>query len=83
MIDPQTEQLLSFPQAAGCLPSRPHICTLHRWRLNGTSGVRLETVRIGPFAPRDHNPVGQVLAEVHCGREVVSVPQGRRKRDLA
>jgi hypothetical protein len=47
MIDPQTEQLLSFPQAAGCLPSRPHICTLHRWRLNGISGVRLETVRIG------------------------------------
>lgn len=43
----------------------------------------VDDVTGGPFAPRDHNLVGQVLTEVHCGREVVSAPQGRRKRDLA
>ncbi len=26
---------------------RPHPSTLHRWRLRGISGVKLETVRVG------------------------------------
>jgi len=41
------EKLLTFAQAAAWLPSRPHVATLHRWRLKGVHGVRLETVRIG------------------------------------
>jgi len=42
------EKLLSLPaaveQATG---QRPHPSTLHRWRLRGIKGVRLETVRCG------------------------------------
>jgi len=42
------EKLLPLPaaveQATG---QRPHPSTLHRWRLRGISGVRLETVRCG------------------------------------
>ncbi len=47
MIDIQQERLLSFPQAAAILPFRPHVSTLHRWRLRGIGGVRLETIRLG------------------------------------
>ena len=47
MIDFQGETLLSFSQAAKVLPGRPHLSTLHRWRLRGIRGVKLETVLIG------------------------------------
>jgi hypothetical protein len=47
MIDIGCEQLLSLPAAAASLPGRPNLSTLHRWRLRGVRGVRLETCRIG------------------------------------
>ncbi|MBX3413904.1 MAG: DUF1580 domain-containing protein [Pirellulales bacterium] len=46
-IDFSQEQLLSFPGAARRLPGNPHVSTLHRWRLRGVRGVRLETTLIG------------------------------------
>jgi len=42
------EKLLSLPAAVeAATGQRPHPSTLHRWRLRGISGVRLETVRCG------------------------------------
>lgn len=38
---------LTLPEAAASLPSRPHLSTLHRWRLRGIRGVRLRTCLIG------------------------------------
>jgi hypothetical protein len=46
-IDLQTETLLSFREAAARLPGRPGLSTLHRWRLRGVRGVKLETWLIG------------------------------------
>lgn len=46
-IDLSQETLLTFPQAAATLPGRPHVSTLHRWRLRGVRGVKLETCLIG------------------------------------
>ena len=46
-IDLSIEQLLSLPCAARRLPGHPHISTLHRWRLRGVRGVRLETTLVG------------------------------------
>ena len=47
MIDTTNEQLLSLREAAASLPTRPHLCTIHRWRLRGIGGVKLGTVKIG------------------------------------
>jgi len=47
MIDIQSETLLSFSEAAKVLPGRPHISTLHRWRLRGVRGNKLETCLVG------------------------------------
>jgi hypothetical protein len=41
------ENLLSLSDAAKSLPRRPHISTLHRWRLRGVRGIKLETVLVG------------------------------------
>ena len=47
MIDLFCETPLSLTEAAKSLPGRPHVCTLHRWRLRGVRGTRLETVMVG------------------------------------
>lgn len=47
MIDIHQETLVTLSEAAALLPDRPHCSTLHRWRMNGIHGVRLETVQIG------------------------------------
>ena len=39
--------LMPLSEAARSLPGRPHVSTLHRWRIRGVQGVKLETVRIG------------------------------------
>jgi hypothetical protein len=46
-IDIRSEDLLSLTEAVRRLPGRPHISTLHRWRMRGVGGFRLETVKIG------------------------------------
>lgn len=42
-----TERHLTLSQAAAALPGQPHLSTLHRWRLRGVRGIRLETCLIG------------------------------------
>lgn len=46
-IDIHSESLVSFEQASEVTPGRPHKSTLHRWRLRGIRGIRLETCLIG------------------------------------
>lgn len=38
---------LTITQASHLLPGRPHVSTLHRWRLRGVRGVRLQTCLVG------------------------------------
>jgi hypothetical protein len=47
MIDASTEKLIPFQSASTHIPNRPHISTLHRWRLKGVRGVRLESILCG------------------------------------
>jgi hypothetical protein len=47
MIDPSAETLVSFSEAPNHIPGRPHISTIHRWRLRGVRGKRLETLLRG------------------------------------
>ncbi len=46
-IEFSSETLLSLSAAAKLLPGRPHPSTLHRWRLRGIRGVKLQTWLIG------------------------------------
>ena len=46
-IDLRQDSLLTLSAAAQSLPGRPHVSTLHRWRLRGSKGIKLETVMIG------------------------------------
>ena len=48
-IDVETEDLIPFGEARSAVPGgkRLSLATLHRWRLDGVRGTRLETVLIG------------------------------------
>jgi hypothetical protein len=46
-IDFARETLIPFHEAPKHIPGRPHISTLHRWRLKGCRGRRLETGLFG------------------------------------
>jgi hypothetical protein len=46
-IDVSSEVLLSLAEASKVLAGRPHISSLHRWRLRGVRGIKLETVMVG------------------------------------
>src|SRR5262245_1365187 len=52
MIDLNTERLVTLSQLARRLPPRRndrpvHPSTVHRWRMHGVRGVRLECIRVG------------------------------------
>ena len=47
-IDTKSENLIPFNAARAHIPGRrPNLSTLHRWRLHGVRGRRLETTLIG------------------------------------
>lgn len=51
-IDPLSEQLISFAEAARLLPARragkrPHTSCLYRWSVSGCKGVVLESCQCG------------------------------------
>jgi regulator of protease activity HflC (stomatin/prohibitin superfamily) len=46
-IDLSAESLLTLRQAAKSLPGKLHVATLHRWRLRGVRGVKLESILVG------------------------------------
>jgi hypothetical protein len=41
------EKLRTFSEAAASLPKKPAVSTIHRWRLRGCRGVKLESTHIG------------------------------------
>lgn len=43
----QAQEYLTLAQAAALLPGKPHVSTMHRWRVRGVGGVILQTTRIG------------------------------------
>ena len=47
MIDPATETLIRFQEAGRRIPGNPSVCALHRWRLSGVRGAKLETLLVG------------------------------------
>ncbi len=47
MIDAATEELIPFQQAGRRIPGNPSVCALHRWRLSGVRGAKLETLLVG------------------------------------
>jgi hypothetical protein len=89
MIDLSTERLCTFLQAAKTLPGHVHLSTLHRWRLRGIRGIKLETILVGgkrlTSAEALQRFAQRTTALAH-GEPVADTPAGRtaaqRHRDI-
>ena len=47
-IDIRDETLIPFQEAPRHIPGKPHLSTIHRWRLTGVrGGIKLETCLVG------------------------------------
>ena len=67
-IDVDTETLIHFAAAAREFPGRP-VCiqTLHRWRLHGIRGVKIETCIIGGLRWTSKEAIARFIAAQNAG----------------
>ena len=82
-IDAQTETLLTLSEARTALPGgkRLALATLHRWRLRGVRGVRLETILIGGLRYTSHEAIGRFISSQNAGdTSTPSVTPAQRER---
>jgi hypothetical protein len=47
MIDVLNEQMVKLSEAPKIVPGGPNLSTIHRWRLRGCRGKKLETILVG------------------------------------
>jgi len=83
----ETEKLFSLPAAVeAATGQRPHLSTLHRWRLRGIQGVRLETIRCGGKRLCSVESVRRFLESVTAaadGPQPTTVARTSRQRQAA
>ena len=84
MIDLTTETLITMRQAAAMLPERPHLSTLHRWRIRGIHGARLETLLLGGRRYTSREAMQRFAAAITAaadGQALESAPPTLRARE--
>lgn len=82
MIDIQSETLLTFAEAAKRLPGRPNLSTLHRWRLAGVRGVKLETCLIGGKRYCSVESLDRFVRRLTEGQRSSTAPTGRATKKV-
>lgn len=95
MIDRESEQLLTLPQAAATLPGRKAgksigTSTIWRWARNGCLGIRLETIMIGMTMYTSQDAIDRFFAAVQAKKNGEDRPDSpipratpkRRRREI-
>lgn len=81
MIDVTTEELVLFRKAGASIESNPHISTLHRWRLRGVRGIRLESILIGNTRFTSLEAIARFIAALNAGESAnPEFTRGQRER---
>ena len=88
MIDTEAETVISFADARSAFPGidrRLSLATLHRWRLNGVRGVKLETVLIGGLRHTSREAIDRMIVAQNADDAPVAAitPTQRRKQSEA
>ncbi|MBL8817171.1 MAG: DUF1580 domain-containing protein [Planctomyces sp.] len=88
-IDIERETLISFSDARSSFKDgrRKSLATLHRWRLSGIRGTRLETVLIGGARYTSLEAIDRFLialnAEDDAAKPVITASQRQRQSEAA
>jgi hypothetical protein len=88
MIDVTNEELITFSEARDAFPGgrRPALATLHKWRLHGIRGVRLETAQIGGSRFTSREAIVRFLKEQNAGQTptpAITPSQRQRQAETA
>jgi len=82
MIDVDSENLVSFVEAARSLPGRPNITTLWRWRNRGVRGVKLEVACVGGRTYTSREAWARFLERVTAAKNGQPIPsRSNRQRE--
>jgi hypothetical protein len=89
-IDCELETIISFTDARSAFPGidrRLSLATLHRWRLTGVRGVRLETVLIGGLRYTSREAIVRFIAAQNAAdapaTPAITPAQRRRQSEAA
>jgi hypothetical protein len=82
MIDVSKERLCPLAQATRHVPGNPHIATLHRWRLRGVKGVKLETVLVGGRRFTSVEAIARFMERLNGGRGSDRMTPARRQKEI-
>ena len=87
MIDIQKETLVQFKDAPKHAPGRPHIATVHRWRLRGVRGVKLDSILSGGKRFTSIEAIERFIEQTTAAADGTPVPRAEsnaaRERRLA
>ena len=75
MIDIQNENLIQFTDAPCHIPGRPHIATVHRWRLRGARGVRLDSILVGGKRFTSTEAIERFIEQTTTAADGVTAPR--------
>jgi hypothetical protein len=81
----ETEQLIPFTQAREAFPGgkRLSLATIHRWRLNGVRGTRLETILIGGSRYTSAEAIQRFIANQNPPESPEPAITGAQRRTMA
>ena len=74
-IDPTEETPINFRDATEYIPGEPHISTLHRWRLRGVRGRKLESFLSGGRRFTTYEAIERFLRPAPEDQEAVACRQ--------
>jgi uncharacterized protein DUF1580 len=71
-IDTASETLIPLNAAASLIPGCPHKQTLHRWRIHGVRGRKLETVLVGGRVFVSREAITRFMSDASAVQEAAS-----------
>lgn len=74
-IDIHAERMIPFTEAPEHIPGRPSLATVHRWRLRGARGARLESVLVGGKRFTSAEAIQRFIEATTRGAEGDDVPR--------
>jgi hypothetical protein len=89
-IDAKAETIISFSDARSAFPGidrRLSLATLHRWRLHGIRGIKLETILIGGLRYTSREAITRFVASQNADEApaapVITASQRRKQSEAA
>ena len=84
-IDAHSESIITLSEARTAFPGdkRLSLATLHRWRLKGVRGVRLETILIGGLRYTSREAISRFIAAQNADESPTHVITPSRRKRLA